>query len=143
MNLLEYRLRPKSDYIIIASWEKVYSLSAHWKNNLSFYEDELHFLAATLSLKENHGEQGYKTMKQLLADLLVQVRSLLHQTDLHLVHLGRFIKNPREADASGDLLFREEHNVLEDNIVAFEQALRQTKEKLFKLAGERVVAATG
>lgn len=141
MKLLEYRLRPKSDYLIIASWEKVYGLSSHWKNNLTFYEDELHFLATMFS-QENYGEQEYKTMKQFLADLLVQVRSLLHQTDLHLTHLSRIIKNPAEINNSADLLFREEHNILEDNIYAFEQALRQTKERLFTLHVKKAGSVT-
>jgi hypothetical protein len=57
------------------------------------------------------------------------------QTDQHLAHIGKIIK---EFDNNDDLLFRQEHNVLEDNIIAFERYFRDLKQKLFKTVGRKM-----
>jgi hypothetical protein len=57
------------------------------------------------------------------------------QVDQHLAHLGKVIK---EAYNSEDLLFRQEHNVLEDNISAFIDSFRQTKQRLFKTVAKKI-----
>jgi hypothetical protein len=135
MKLLEYRLRPKSDYLMLAPWEELYRLTEQWKKDLSFYEDELQFLKDLVLLNSMKSDSSVAKLKELVNDSLTQLRLLIAQTDQHLGHLGRVIK---EADNREDLLFREEHDVLEDNINAFLQAFRLLKQKLFVEVGQRM-----
>lgn len=128
MRLLEYRLRPKKDFLMVAPWQELYKLTEHWKDELGFFQDELQFLEKLLTVYEGLDTEAPE-FRQLLNDTRIQLHALVIQTDTHLSHLGKIIK---EADNSEDLLFREEHNVLEDAINSFMTAFRQLKQKLFK-----------
>ena len=113
---------------MIAPWEELYRLTEQWKKDLSFYEDELHFFENLLHIYGNQPDNTITLLKDLVNDSLIQLQSLMIQADQHLAHLGKIIK---ENDNSEDLLFREEHDILEDNINAFVQALFHLKQKLF------------
>ena len=39
-----FRNRPKGSYIYEADWQKLYTLTEHWKSDLQFYNDDLKFL---------------------------------------------------------------------------------------------------
>jgi hypothetical protein len=130
MKLLEYRLRPKSDYLMLAPWEELYRLTEQWKKDLLFYKDELTFLDKLLTLYGERSNPDTAKSRDLNNDAITQLRSLIKQTDQHLAHLGKIIK---QADNSEDLLFREEHNVLEDNINAFLESFQQQKRNLFRV----------
>ncbi|HEV7622376.1 MAG TPA: hypothetical protein VGO09_11605 [Flavisolibacter sp.] len=134
MQLLEYGLRPKKDYLMIAPWKDLYKLTEYWKEELSFYEDELHFFENVLTVYEGPDNEEPE-LRQLINDTAIQLRNLMIQTDLHLAHLGKIIK---EADNTEDLLFREEHDVLEDNIIAFTNAFRQLRQKMFKTVERKI-----
>ncbi|WP_121357453.1 hypothetical protein [Flavisolibacter nicotianae] len=130
MKLLEYRLRPKKDFLMVAPWQELYKLTEYWKNELGFYQDELQFLENLLTVYEGPDTEAPE-FRQLLSDTRIQLHNLMIQTDTHLAHLGKIIK---EADNSDDLLFREEHDLLEDAINSFMAAFRQLKQRLFKAA---------
>lgn len=134
MRLLEYRLRPKKDFLMVAPWQELYKLTEHWKDELSFFEEELQFLENLLTVYEGPDQEATE-FRQLLNDTRIQLHALMIQTDTHLAHLGKIIK---EADNSEDLLFREEHNVLEDAINSFMTAFRQLKQKLFNAAKNNI-----
>jgi hypothetical protein len=132
--LLEYRWRPEKDYLKLAPWEELFRRTESWKNELAFYEDELHFFEDLISLNETDSDKNIQQLKQSISDAFLQLKSLMIQTDQHLAHIGKIIK---ESDNNDDLLFREEHNVLEDNIIAFERFFRDLKQKLFKTVGKK------
>lgn len=135
MKLLEYRWRPGKDYLKVAPWEELFRLTEFWKNELAFYEEELHFFEDLVAIYESDSDKDMQQLKQLIGDTFLQLRSLMIQTDQHLAHIGKIIK---EADLNDDLLFRDEHDVLEDNILAFEQSFRELKQKLFKTVGRKM-----
>lgn len=113
---------------MIAPWEELFRLTEQWKKDLSFYEDELHFFENLILRYDNRSDKDMVLLKELVSDSLKQLKSLMKQADEHLAHLGKVIK---DADNSDDLLFREEHDILEDNINAFVQSLFELKPKLF------------
>jgi hypothetical protein len=131
MKLLEYRLRPKSDYLMLAPWEELYRLTEQWKKDLLFYKDELNFFEKLLRLYAKASTPGLVQLKERTTDTFAQLRLLDAQTDQHLAHLGKIIT---QADNSEDLLFRTEHNVLEDNINAFLESFRLLKQNAFSAA---------
>jgi len=135
MKLLEYRLRPGNDYLKLAPWEELFRLTEFWKKELAFYEEELHFFEDIIVINETDSDKDTQQLKQFIRDMFLQLRSLMIQTDQHLAHIGKIIK---ESDNNDDLLFREEHNVLEDNIIAFERSFRDLKQKLFKTVGRKM-----
>ncbi len=138
MKLLEYRLRPKRDYLMVAPWQELYELTEYWKKELAFYEEELQFFDNLVTLYEGPDGEA-REWRQLLDDTRLQLRNLMNQADTHLAHLEKVI---RDADLSDDELFREEHNVLEDNISAFTGAFRQLKQKLFKTVEHKIPLPT-
>lgn len=122
---------------MLAPWEELYKLTEQWKKDLSFYQEELNFLETLLFLYNSKPPANTEQLKQLIKDTSIQLKSLIIQADLHLAHLGKIIK---EVDNSEDLLFREEHDILEDNINAFVQSFRELKQKLF-IAAEQGIQA--
>ena len=127
MKLLEYRLRPKKDYLMVAPWEELYELTEYWKEELAFYLEELQFFDNLVTVWEGPDREAPE-LRQMLDDTRLQLRTLMNQADTHLAHIGKVV---REFDNSDDELFRDEHDVLEDNIHAFTVAFRQLKQKLF------------
>ncbi|TCJ14590.1 hypothetical protein EPD60_11450 [Flaviaesturariibacter flavus] len=134
MKLLEYRLRPNRDYLTGAPWQELYSLTEYWKEELAFYEEELRFFDNLITRYEGRDQQG-EALRQMLNDTRQQIRTLRDQADTHLDHVGKMVRN---ADNKDDGLFREEHNVLEDNIYAFIGAFRQLKQKLLKTLEHKI-----
>ena len=134
MKLLEYRLRPKRDYLMVAPWQELYELAEYWKEELVFYEEELGFFDSLLRRYEGPGQEAQE-LRQMLGDTRLQIRTLTNQADTHLAHVGKMV---RDADNSNDVLFREEHNVLEDNIYAFSGAFRELKQKLLKALEHKI-----
>jgi hypothetical protein len=41
---MEFRSRPKSDYLQSAHWQELHALATHWKSDMNFFEDELRFI---------------------------------------------------------------------------------------------------
>jgi hypothetical protein len=134
MKLLEYRLRPKRDYLMMAPWQELYELTEYWKKELAFYDEELQFFDNLVTIYEGPDGEALE-LRQLLIDTRVQLRNVKNQADTHLAHLAKVV---RDADNSEDILFREEHNVLEDNIHAFTGAFRQLKQKLFTTVAHKI-----
>jgi hypothetical protein len=135
MKLLEYSLRPKSDYIMLAAWEDLYKLTEYWKKELEFYLDEVRFFDNLIGYYNTGEESELNELVDLVKQTRAELRTIMVQTDEHLAHLGKVIK---EVNKKEDNLFREEHNVLEDNINAFTQAFRQLKNKIYSKLEHRI-----
>jgi hypothetical protein len=124
----QFRYRPKSDYLMQATWQELYKLAEHWKSELQFYADELRFFGKLVSSYDGSSDPELVQVNRMIKDAGIQLKSISSQTEEHLKHIGQVLtgKSPGQ-----DMLFREEHNVLEDNIAAFIQAVRNLRIKLF------------
>jgi len=127
MKLLEYRFRPKSEYIIKAPWKELYTLTEYWKKELSFYEEEILFYEKLVEAYNSDNSPKLAELSNMLRDAEGQLKAINAQTDEHLLHIKEILE---KSDNSQDLLFKEEHNVLEDNIAAFIKAFRQIRQSL-------------
>ena len=140
MEQFEYRSRPKSNYIMEATWQELYKLAEHWKNELAFYKDEIRFFKK-LSAKYNYIKNPkFEELKQRVDDAELQLKILHAQTEEHLKHITQFIKMLEEGQETDneDHIFREEHNLMEDNIMAFANAFWQLRKAIFTEAEQYI-----
>lgn len=128
MKLLEYRFRPKSDYYMQAPWQELYKRIEHLKREISFYEIEINFYIKLVIAFHHSEDQNLVKTEQLVKDAGEQVTNINSQIDEHLGHIAKFIEG---GDKTQDLLYREEHNLLEDTISSFINSFRDIRGKLF------------
>ncbi len=122
-------LRPKGDFTWTAEYEQLYILTEHWKSDLQFYKDDLHFLHHLidkyfiwLTHKEHLDE-----MRKLASDLSEigkKCDELIKKTALHYNHLAELIDDPFKYDSHK---FRSEHEILENEIASFIKKFREIK----------------
>ncbi len=41
---MEFRSRPKSNYLLDAEWQELHALTSHWQSDMIFFSDELRFI---------------------------------------------------------------------------------------------------
>lgn len=133
--MTDFRIRPKTDFIQETDWQALYALTNHWKSDLLFYKDDLKFLHHLIdkyfiwiTQKDNLNE-----VKKVGADIEEDTRkcnTLLEKTDDHLSHLAQFIENPAAKNPEN---FRDEHQVLEDEIARFVKKVRENRKQLFSV----------
>ncbi len=129
----EFRSRPRDSFIQQKAWQELYALTEHWKSDLMFYRDDLKFLHHLLDTyfiwitKEENVEAVQTVGNKILADTKI-CKSLLKKVDEHLSHLAGILNEPLEHDS---ILFRKEHQVLEDEISMFIKAVREDRKHLF------------
>ncbi len=133
MEPFEYRLRPKSNYMMNASWQELYKLTEYWKTELAFYADEIRFFKKLLSTYNYTKHPNLEKINLIVEDAETQLKSIQKQIEEHLRHIAKFIKMLDEGQKTDneDYVFREEHDVLEDNISAFIDASRKLKKTVF------------
>ena len=44
INFMEFRTRPKSNYMLEAEWQELHALTIHWQSDVTFFGDELRFI---------------------------------------------------------------------------------------------------
>ena len=118
--MINYRNRPKGQYIQEASWQDLYKLTEEWKNNLDFQLFEIEFLQNLIKtyFVELLDQENLDELRELQKDLYQyenQSKLLLENVDVHLSHIVKVIDEPFTFDASA---FRQEHELLEDNTSA-------------------------
>jgi hypothetical protein len=119
--MINYRSRPKGEYIKDATWQDLYALTEQWKNNLDFQLFEIEFLQ---NLIETYFvkllvQQNLDELRELQRDLYQaknQSKRLLQNIEVHKRHIVKIIDEPFTFDAS---LFRTEHELLEDDTSEF------------------------
>ena len=136
---MEFRTRPKSNYLLNAEWQELHTLTTHWKSDMDFFKDELRFINVlfdkyftALVDKNNIGRT-----KEVAANLaIVQDRwdTLAQQIGKQLEHIQQLMIDPASADTKG---FRMEHSVLEDDLSEFIKMFRSVKSEIFQLT-ERI-----
>ena len=134
----ELRIRPRSNYLQSANWQELYLLTKHWKSDIKFANYEINFFKGLVDkyfiwVKD----KDQITQVQHLANILVHLTSELENIDMaitkHLNYIRLFINSNFSRDEE---VFRAEHAMLEDKIVGFTNALRETKREIFNLTEE-------
>ena len=134
----ELRIRPRSNYLHSANWQELYLLTKHWKSDIKFANYEINFFKGLVDkyfiwVKD----KDQITQVQHLANILVHLTSELENIDMaitkHLNYIRLFINSNFSRDEEA---FRVEHAMLEDKIVGFTNALRETKREIFNLTEE-------
>ena len=134
----ELRIRPRSNYLHSANWQELYLLTKHWKSDIKFANYEINFFKGLVDkyfiwVKD----KDQITQVQHLANILVHLTSELENIDMaitkHLNYIRLFINSNFSRDEE---VFRAEHAMLEDKIVGFTNALRETKREIFNLTEE-------
>lgn len=131
----DFRYRPKDKYIQDAEWDKLYVLTEHWKSDMMFYADDLRFLNHLIekyflwiSNKEN-----IDVIQEIEVNLLKidkQCALLLENVNKHLHHLKELINDPFVYVSDK---FRDEHELLEDDLAQFVKEFRNNRKEIFKI----------
>jgi hypothetical protein len=137
---MEFRSRPKSNYLLDAEWQELHALTTHWQSDMVFFGDELRFIDLLIdkyftSLVDKENIAVTKDVAAKLSNIR-KTYDLLHQKVLeHLRHIENLMVDPFAMDASA---FRNEHIMLEDELVTFVKNFRDIKRRVFQLT-DRVV----
>lgn len=132
---MEFRTRPKSNYLLDAEWQELHALTLHWQSDMMFFGDELRFFNLLIdkyftSLVDKDNIATTKIVAAKLSHIKQTYESLYQEVLKHLQHIENFMVNPTAVDASA---FRDEHATLEDELVAFVKSFKDTKHDLFQL----------
>jgi hypothetical protein len=136
---MEFRSRPKSNYLLNAQWQELHALTMHWQSDMSFFKDEFRFIDVLFekyftALVDKDNMNKTKALASKLAELRSRRDALEQHILNHLHHIEELMINPFAQDASK---FRTEHGVLEDDLATFAKLFRETKQEVFQLT-ERI-----
>jgi len=137
---MEFRTRPKSNYLLDAEWQELHALTTHWQSDIVFFGDELRFIDLLIdkyfmSLVDKENIAVTKEVAAKLSDIKKIYESLHQKVSKHLRHIENLMVDPFALDASA---FRNEHVMLEEELVAFVKNFRDIKQRVFQLT-DRVV----
>jgi hypothetical protein len=137
---MEFRSRPKSNYLLDAEWQELHALTSHWQSDIVFFGDELRFIDILIdkyftSLVDKENIAVTKDVAAKLSDIRKTHESLYQKVLKHLRHIENLMVDPFALDASA---FRNEHQMLEDELVAFVKGFRDIKNRVFQLT-DRIV----
>ena len=132
---MEFRTRPKSDYLRDAEWQELHALSLHWQSDMIFFGDELRFFNLLIdkyfaSLVNPNTITITKDVAAKLSHIKQTYEYLYQKVLKHLQHTEKFVVGPPSVDGS---TFRDEHAALEEELVAFTKSFRDMKHNLFQL----------
>lgn len=131
----QFRSRPKSDYLLVASWQDLYRLAEHWYSDMEFYKDEIRFLFQLVNqhyrqlLEDNELEKS-KVMAKGLMELDRNTEKLSARIGEHQKHLESLFDHPF---VNHEMEFRNDHADLEDELVRFTVEFKKTKAEVFNL----------
>ena len=132
---MEFRSRPKSNYLQSAHWQELHALATHWKSDMDFFEDELRFIDVLIdkyfkALIEQENLGKIKVLAGKLRDVRSDRDVLAQRISSHMHHIEDLMVNSFAHDASS---FRKEHEILEDDLAKFVKSFRQIKHEVFQL----------
>ena len=135
---MEFRTRPKSNYMLEAEWQELHALTIHWQSDVTFFGDELRFIDLLIdkyftTLVDKNHIAITKDVTAKLSDIKKTYESLHQKVSIHLQHFENCVANPFASDA-----FRNEHATLEDELVSFVKNFRDIKRSVFQLT-EQVI----
>ena len=136
----DLRYRPKSDYLKTATWQELYRLTEHWKNDMGFYGDELRFFHNVVDkyfmwmIADIHIEL-VQTMVKHIDKLDIEHDRLNKSIQRHFEHIESLFGKDSSHD---EQRFRNEHETLESEIEGFVNEFRKTKKEVFAMT-EKVI----
>lgn len=136
---MEFRTRPKSNYLLNAEWQELHILTTHWQSDMDFFKDEFRFINVLFdkyftALVAKDNIEKTKQVATSLADVQDRRDALAQRINKHLEHIQQLMINPTSHDATS---FRTEHGVLEDDLADFIKVFRNVKHEVFQLT-ERI-----
>jgi glutaredoxin 2 len=136
---MEFRTRPKSNYLLSAEWQELHLLTTHWQSDMDFFKDELRFINVLFdkyftALVDKNNIEKTKEVAAHLANVQDAWDAIAQRINKHLEHIQQLIINPASPNASS---FRTEHGVLEDDLSEFVKSFRSMKNEIFQLT-ERI-----
>jgi glutaredoxin 2 len=136
---MEFRTRPKSNYLLNAEWQELHILTTHWQSDMDFFKDEFRFMNVLFdkyftALVDKDNIEKTKQVAANLADVQDRRDALVQRINKHLEHIQQLMTDPFYHDAAS---FRTEHGVLEDDLTDFIKAFRNVKNEVFQLT-ERI-----
>lgn len=137
---MEFRNRPKSNFLLNADWHELHALTVHWESDMVFFADEIRFLDLLIdkyftSLVDKDHLAITKDVAAKLTDVKTKYDSLAKQVTTHLHHIENLMVNPFIMNASN---FRTEHATLEDALTEFAKLFRKVKLDAFQMT-ERII----
>lgn len=122
------------------NWEQLYVLTEHWKSDMQFYADDLHFLNNLIDKyyiwidHKDHLRDMNKSRSELQT-LQKKARDLQDKVGKHMVQLGYMVENPRRGDAG--VIFKE-HIHLEETLTDFHKKFN-TLRKVIRAKTEKLM----
>ena len=134
----ELRIRPKSNYLQTATWQELYLLTKHWKSDIKFANYEINFFKGLVDkyfiwVKDKDQIVQVQHLSNISEHLSSELENIDKAITKHLNYIRLFINSNISRDEEA---FRVEHAMLEDKIVGFMNALRETKREIFNLTEE-------
>ena len=135
---MEFRTRPKRTYLLEAEWQELHALTVHWQSDLIFFGDELRFIDLLIdkyftSLVDENHIAITKDVAAKLSHIKKSYDSLYQQVLKHLKLIENLMVNQFASDTSA---FRNEHAMLEDELVSFVKNFRDVKRSVFQLTDQ-------
>ena len=131
----DFRIRPNGNYIFNANWQELNVLTELWKSDLLFYKDDLKFLDHLIDkyfiwISKKEDFNLVKSIEVGIVETSKECSSLLQRVNKHLVDIAALIVNPFKYNSQQ---FREEHQLLEDDISAFVKDFRANRKEVFEV----------
>jgi hypothetical protein len=132
---MKLRIRPKSDFLHKASVEQLYILTEHWKSDIEFYGDESRFLHRLINkyfiwLIKDGNINNVQYLSNKLDKMIKQKKEIYKRINKHLRHFEEIIGNSFSHDENK---FRDEHEILEDQISEFVKGFWKLKKEIFSV----------
>ena len=124
-----------NDLDLKATWQELYIITKHWKDDIQFYKDDLKFLQHLINkyLIWITEKENLDKVMEIGKNLLITTKKcnqLIDTIDKHLTHLADLNKNPFIYDYH---LFETEHELLENKISDFMKLFRKNKKVAFAI----------
>ncbi len=125
----------RNSYLKKSTPRELYSLAEHWKSDLLFYKEEIHFFHNLIDtyfkwMTKDENIDKVKKVSRLLSRLKRDWDMLSFHTDEHLKDLELLMENPFSHDETRIL---ENHLFLEEKTAEFLADYRWIKKEIFSI----------
>ena len=128
MKPMEYRFRPKGEYVMQAQMQELFLLAEHYKKEFSFYTDEILFYERLIATYNPSSNVNLAKMDQLVKNASMLLNNIIAQIEEHLKHIAEVIQ--KKGDPDMEQVLREEQLLMEDTLSTFADSFRTLKNAL-------------
>jgi hypothetical protein len=115
-----------------ATDEQLYYMAEHWRDDLAFFKDEIHFFHELMDMLNVGGVAPGKKLKESLTDLHLHREALAAKIN---VHLHDYALLEQDVLAGEEWRFRKVHSQAEKEFADFWKSFRLVKADIFTVAG--------